>query len=241
MQAKQVGPYTLRLCRPDEIQASYKVENTVWNPYNWEAYGSVTIPYTDELHIVAVNEDDEIIATIDGCPYAWDGNPLTLPAKGWTQVVIDAAEGYMLQPDYACALGASIMPHIQSSGLSKELLIALRDQALSLGYKGLLAPVRPSARARMPHLSIEEYVEVRLPDGRRFDPWVRTHEGVGGQVLGVCAHSAEFYGSRQDWEGWAGMKLPDNGKVLIPDATAYLYLENGHGYLAEESVWVLHV
>jgi GNAT superfamily N-acetyltransferase len=240
MRERQVGPYTLKLCAPEQIDESWAVEAQVWSPFNWEAAGSVGVDYFEDLHIVAEDDLGRLVATIDACPVDWDGAPETLPEGGWTEIVLAAREGFDGQPRFACALGASILPGIRGHGLSGELLKALRDQALALGYEGLLAPVRPSALWRMPHLSVEQYTDVRLPDGHHFDPWVRTHQRIGGRIIGTCPASAEFQASREDWERWAGMRLPDSGRVLISGAVGWLELEDGWGFLIEPSVWILH-
>src|ERR1035441_157883 len=133
-------PYTIRPARADEQEAAFAVERAAWAPYNWLAEGGVGLDYDPELHFVAVAADGRMVATIDGCGVEWDGNPETLPAEGWRYVNLLAADAFSKQPDPACALGASILPDCQGGGLSADLLVALRDRALELGYKGLLAP-----------------------------------------------------------------------------------------------------
>jgi GNAT superfamily N-acetyltransferase len=231
----------LRLCRPDELERSYAVENTVWAPFNWEAAGAIVEEaYDPALHLVAVTSDGEIVATINACPINWDGDPATLPAGGWSEIM-DRFNRNLIGPSrYASAVGASILPAYQGGGLAGQLLSGLRDQAFKLGYQALLAPVRPTNRWRMPHLHISEYEHVRLPDGRHFDPWVRVHERVGGRIIGSCAASARFSGSREQWEGWLGMRLPDNGDVLCDRTIGYLKLVAGWGVLEEDSLWILH-
>lgn len=231
--------YEIRLAKPGEQETCLELERQVWNPFNWEADGSVGLDYDPELHMVAV-EDGEIIGTIDGCGFNWSGKPEDLPEDGWTGIVLEAIEGFPKRASYASALGASVSPHIQAKGLSKELLKALKAQALSLGYKGMVAPVRPMLAARMPHLTISEYLETRLPDGRHFDPWVRAHESIGGKIIGSCEESAVFGGTREQWEGWAKMKLPDQGAFLFEGAINWLRMDSGYGILREDSAWLLH-
>jgi GNAT superfamily N-acetyltransferase len=233
-------PYHLRLARPEETEESWEVERQVWSPFNWLAEGSVGLDYIPELHVVATDEDGRLVATIDACGIEWDGEVASLPAGGWHDVNVRAAEGFASRPPYACALGASVLPEAQGASLSSDLLTMLRDQALSLGYLGMLAPVRPSARARMPHLGIDDYALVRLADGRHFDPWVRTHEGVGGRIIATTKRSMSWRGPREEWEGWLEMRLPQDGRLLVPGSTGWLTMEGGQGELVEDSIWVLH-
>ena len=233
-------PYTIRLIRPGEEQAAFAVERSVWAPFNWLAEGSMGTDYHNDMHLVAVNAAGRVVANIDAFPFDWDGNPDTLPAEGWRDAIIAANQGFDHQPRYACAHGASILPEARGGGLAADMLVALRDQVLSLGYVGMVAPLRPTARARMPHLSIDEYVQVRLPDGHHFDPWLRAHERVGGRIIGATERSMYWWGEREQWEEWTRMRLPDNGSVLIDGSTGWLELVDGYGVLVEDSVWVLH-
>jgi len=233
-------PYIIRPARPEEDAAAFAVERAVWAPYNWLADGGVGLDYDQSLHIVAADEAGRLVATIDACPMEWDGEVAHLPPEGWRDVNIRAAEGFVGQPRYACALGASILPEARGGGLASDLLTTLRDCASALGYEGLLAPVLPSARAHMPQLSISEYAQMRLPDGRHFDPWVRAHERVGGRIIGTTERSMYWWGEREQWQEWTGMQLPENGSLLIDGSSGWLELVDGYGELVEGSLWLLH-
>jgi hypothetical protein len=237
---KMRHPYTIRLAKPSEEKDAFLVEREVWAPFNWMAEGGVGLNYDPAMHLVAV-DDDEVVANIDAFGFEWDGDPKTLPEEGWRAAIIAAQDGFSQQPAWACAHGASILVKARQGGLAADLLVALRDKALSLGYQGLVAPVRPTFRAKMPHLTIEEYAEMRLPDGRHFDPWIRTHERVGGKIIGTSTRSMYWYGERKQWEEWAGLKLPDNGKLLIDGSTGWLEIIDGFGTLVEDSVWLCHL
>ena len=150
------------------------------------------------------------------------------------------SRGSRSAPAFACALGASILPEARGGGLARELLIGLRDAASAAGYEGVLAPVRPTAWTQMPHLTVAEYANVRLPDGRHFDPWVRTHEAVGGRIIGTCPDSAVFSGERADWERWTGTRLPENGRLIAPHTAGWLTITDDWGVLSEASLWLLH-
>ena len=233
-------PFTIRLAKPEEEEAAFQVERQVWAPFNWLANGGVGLNYDPKMHLVAVDNNDQVVANIDAFGFDWDGDPQTLPEEGWRDAIIQALDGFATQPAWACAHGASILPEARVGSLAADLLIRLRDEALSLGYQGLVAPVRPTLRAKMPQLTIEEYSKMRLPDGRHFDPWVRTHEKVGGKIIGVSDRSMYWWGTREEWEEWTKMRLPDNGRVLIDGSTGWLTLEDGFGNLVEDSIWLMH-
>lgn len=233
-------PYTIRLARPEEEDAAFAVERAVWAPYNWLAEGGIDAEYFRDMHLVAVDAHERVVANIDACPMEWDGEVAHLPAEGWRDVSIRATEGFDERPRYACALGASILKEARGGNLSTDLLLALRGTVLALGYEALLAPVRPSARASMPQLSIAEYARTRLPDGRHYDPWVRAHERVGGRIIGSTERSMYWWGEREQWEEWVRVRLPANGSVLIDGSTGWLELVEDYGELVEDSLWLLH-
>ena len=52
---------TIRLCQKEEEDASWDVERQVWDPFNWQADGSVGIDYDPNLHFVAL-EGSKVIA-----------------------------------------------------------------------------------------------------------------------------------------------------------------------------------
>jgi GNAT superfamily N-acetyltransferase len=231
----------IRLCAEEENEESWALERKVWAPFNWEAEGATGVDYFPELHLVAVSAG-KIVGTIDGCPLDWDGDPEHLPELGWTGMIEAARRGFEdLSPRWVGAIGTSVDPEFESSGLAGRLLTALRDVALTLGYAGVAAPVRPVSRWRMPQVSLEEYAKARLSDGRHFDPWVRVHERIGGRIVAVCEQSASFVGDHEQWERWLGMRLPVDGRVLAaPRTVDFLDLFMGVGVLTEGSIWMVH-
>lgn len=231
--------YLIRPGRPDDEEAALEVENAVWAPFHWESEDLPGWDYDPVLWVVA-EYGGRIVATADGCRMRWDGDPRNLPPGGWAQVLEEAPDALAAGAPWGCALGTSILPEAQGHALSARMLAALAAQAETAGLKGLLAPARPTARARMPQLSIGDYARVRLADGRHFDPWIRTHERIGGRIIGTCSPSMCVSAPHADWERWLGERLPETGRLLIPGAIGYLELDGGLGTLTEDSVWILH-
>lgn len=230
----------IRPCKPDEEDESWAIEDLVWPTFNQMAEGSIAIDYDQRFHLVARDPDrDMLVATIDGIEFDWDGDPQNLPDRGWTEIIEKGLEGTG-KTDWVAALGTSILPEYQQFGLSRILLEKLVSLAKSLGYKGVLAPVRPVYRWRALHLSLDEYADFRLKNGEHFDPWLRVHERIGGEIIGTCPGSAIFTAPVSDWQDWSKMKLPNRGRVLVPNAINYLEIQNGIGTLKEDSIWVTH-
>ena len=81
------------------------------------------------------------------------------------------------------AVVITVSPARRGQRLSGRMIEAMRDAARAHGLGALLAPVRPTLKARYPLIPIEEFVRWRRPDGSHLDPWIRTHERVGGEIL----------------------------------------------------------
>ena len=62
----------------------------------------------------------------------------------------------------------------------------MRTAAVRAGLDALLAPVRPTLKERYPLTPTERYLSWRRDDGQLFDPWLRVHERLGAEILGVC-------------------------------------------------------
>lgn len=232
-------PYLIRPGHGGEEDEALEIENAVWAPFHWEHEDGPAWQYDPMLWVVA-ELGGRLVGTADGCRMHWDGDPAHLPAGGWQQVLEQAPEALDQDAPWGCALGTSILPQVRGMQLSGRLLQGLVAQAQLAGLRGLLAPARPTARARMPHLPIADYARVRLPDGRHFDPWLRVHERIGGRIIASCSPSMQVTAPINDWERWLGEPLPLTGRLLITGAIGYLELDEGLGTLTEDSVWVLH-
>jgi hypothetical protein len=90
------------------------------------------------------------------------------------------------------ALAAEVVPAYQGSGLSRLLLQVMAAMARSDGLAPLLAPVRPNWKERYPLTPIERYAAWQGDDGLPFDPWIRAHARLGGEVLRGEVRSMEI-------------------------------------------------
>lgn len=57
----------------------------------------------------------------------------------------------------------------------------------------------------------------RRDDGSALDPWIRTHEHLGAEILAAAPASQTMTGTVAEWEGWTGLALPESGDHVIPD------------------------
>ncbi len=188
---------------------------------------------------VGLLDDDELVAEAHAIPVPWDGSVAGLPS-GWDE----GFEAGMAMEQTATALMAiaiSVAPDQQGRQLSSRMIQTFVDNAQAAGLSlGVIAPVRPTWKERYPLIPIEEYMEWRRPDGAHFDPWLRIHERVGGEILAAAPRSMLVRTPTPEWEEWTGMAFPADGEYVFPGALATLVVEEGVGTHVEPNVWVLH-
>ncbi|MGH3017159.1 MAG: hypothetical protein ACRDLU_02150 [Gaiellaceae bacterium] len=146
------------------------------------------------------------------------------------------------QLDVVCALQIVISSDYQGMGISVQMIERMAGLARLHGSASLIAPVRPSLKHRYPLTSIDRYVAWRLSDGSHIDPWLRTHERIGGELLKVAHRSMVIPGTVAEWEEWTGMTFPETGTYAVPGALVpiEIHVERDHGLYAEPNVWMLH-
>jgi hypothetical protein len=120
------------------------------------------------------------------------------------------------------------------------MIQAFADAARGEGFRDLIAPVRPTWKDRYPLIPIEPYMLWRRDDGSHFDPWLRVHERVGGEIVAPAPESMLIEAPVADWEEWTEMRFPEDGTYVFPGALAPLDVREGIGRHVEPNVWVRH-
>jgi GNAT superfamily N-acetyltransferase len=188
--------------------------------------------------VLAAEEGDELLAEAHAVPIHWDGSVSGLP-DGWDSAfergMTDAAA-----PTALCALSISVAPAHRGRRLSYRMLAELRSAATESGFGALVAPVRPSAKHRYPLIEIGRYASWRRSDGTSFDPWLRVHEALGGEIARMAPESLVIESPVEEWQRWTGLEFPGDGTHIVPGALAPLVVANGSGRHAEPNVWVVH-
>lgn len=187
---------------------------------------------------LALLDGEALVAELHSVPTPWDGTPADLPS-GWDEAFVRAFETER-EPDVLCALAIAVRPDQRGRHHSSHMLNAMRNAARTAGLRELIAPVRPTLKDRYPLIPIEQYSEWRRPDGTHFDPWLRIHELVGGEILASAPESLVIEAPVADWETWIGMALPQDGEYVVPEMLAPLTVRDGVGRHAEPNVWVRH-
>ncbi|MCB5178808.1 hypothetical protein [Streptomyces antimicrobicus] len=209
------------------------------SPGNWRWHGMYDRHPGHQLCLV--DGDGRLVAAANGLPVRWDGSPASLPA-GSDEVLVEAVDhGPPDRPDAVCMLSVSVDRAHRAAGHAERLLTEVRRRAARHAPRGVIIPVRPTRKPRYPLIPIEEYAAWRLPDGRPFDPWLRTHTELGARQLGIAERSLVIRQPVSRWAGFLGHALPGPGEHLLPGGLVPLRVtEDGFGTYAEPNVWVHH-
>jgi GNAT superfamily N-acetyltransferase len=195
------------------------------------------------LQFFALDEHSaEVVAEANAVPTSWDHDPDTLPAEGLDAVLEAAFVDGAPESNVLCALQIVIASEHRGRGLSLRMIERMAELALSSGLTRLIAPVRPSSKHLYPLVDMDRYIDWRRPDGTHFDPWLRTHERFGGEIVKVARRSMLIPGAVSEWEQWAGMAFPESGTYVVPGALTpvEIDLEHDRGLYAEPNVWMCH-
>lgn len=176
-----------------------------------------------------------VLAEGNTVPVVWDGTPERGGVDWAIRQVRSAA-----RPTTLCALQAMVRSDAQGQGWSRLIVETMRRLAGEHGLDCLIAPVRPTLKARYPLTPMERFVEWRREDGLLLDPCLRTHERLAAEFLGIAPESMRIEGTVSQWEEWTGMVFPDDGDFVVPGALVPVRFAGGRGLCVEPNVWMRH-
>lgn len=206
-------------------------------------WGSLSTDFPQFQIYLVDDESGRMVGQGNSIPFAWDGRPETLPdgVDGVLPLAFEQREAGVA-PTAASALQAVVASPLRGRGLSGALIRGMAEAASRHGLSGLVAPVRPTWKARYPLIPMERYARWVRDDGLPFDPWMRIHARVGAEIVGVCPNSNVVEGTVAAWEGWADMAFPETGAYVVPGALVPVEIdrERDSGRLVEPNVWMRH-
>ena len=167
-------------------------------------------------------------------PVRWDGIP---EPRGLDWAMTNGVAG---DPSDLCAIVVGVLPEYRGQGLSATLLRRMAGPASAHGLDCMIAPLRPTWKERYPLTPIDRYILWRREDGLPYDPWLRTHERLGAEILDLAPRSMCVTGSREEWEEWTGLQFPEDGDYVVPGALVPVRFEGGRGTYVEPNVWMRH-
>lgn len=163
---------------------------------------------------------------------------------GYTQALVRAVEGREqgVEADTLVICGAVVTPSLKGRGLAGEMLRALRRTGEGAGLSKVVAPVRPTTKAAYPLTPIETFMRWSREDGMALDPWIRTHQRLGAELLSAAPASQTMTGTVAEWERWTGMVFPESGDYVIPGGLSLLRVDRSAdcGVYREPNIWMRH-
>jgi GNAT superfamily N-acetyltransferase len=209
------------------------------NLRHWDALFDAFAPF----QVLLCEEGDRVVAAGHTVPIAWAGTVDDLP---------DTIDGLLVRglqgrkdgtaPTALVAVSAMVVPDRRGQGLSPAILKAMKQVAARHGLPDLLAPVRPTWKARHPRMPFEDYVRWTQPDGSPYDPWIRVHWKLGARPLAVAPATVTVTGTVAEWERWTGMRFPESGLYDVEGALLPVRIDRSkdEGRYEDPGCWMQH-
>jgi hypothetical protein len=213
--------------RPDLDEQAGAAFREKWPEFIFhDAVAPVYMPRVEEYfarYNIFVLDDGAVVAGGWGVPFAWDGAVEHLP-DGYDAALARAVEGR------------------EAGTPASVVLEELTRRAVEDGLVHVVAPLRPTWKHRYPLVPMAEYAGWVRDDGLSVDPWIRTHQRMGAEVLGPAPRSMVIEGNVAEWETWADMAFPVSGDYVVPDALNLVHVdrEQDRAVYVEENLWVRH-
>jgi GNAT superfamily N-acetyltransferase len=196
-----------------------------------------------EFQLCLVDAAGAIAAAHNSAPLAWDGTEEDLP-DGWDAQFERSVAGRDAghPPNTLGALQIVVDPARQGSGLAGVMLEAMRANAMAHGFGAVIACVRPTWKERYPLTPLERYAAWKRDDDLPFDPWIRLHVRLGGQLVKPSPRSMTIRAPVADWERWSELAFPDSGDYVVPGGAAVVHVdrERDEAVYHDPNVWIVH-
>ncbi|MEA2023750.1 MAG: N-acetyltransferase [Actinomycetota bacterium] len=167
-----------------------------------------------------------------------------LPVDGWDGVVRWAHMDHLTErtATNASALEIVVAQDLHGTGIATRMVEAMIRNVDRLGFRELVAPVRPSLKHLEPRTPMRDYVARVRPDGLPEDPWMRIHARLGAETLSVCPTSMTIRGTIDEWAQWTGTAFERNGDADVAGALVPVHVDvdQDHAVYVEPNVWMRH-
>ncbi|MGB6369668.1 MAG: hypothetical protein WBF68_01360 [Atribacterota bacterium] len=183
--------------------------------------------------------NSEYIGVANSAPIYWNSSIGNLPS-GFDEAIETIIEEDK-KPNTLCGLAVVLSKKYLGKGISSKIINNLKKLSKSYGYSNLILPVRPTLKSQYSTISMDDYINWKK-NNLPFDPWLRVHIKIGGEILKVANPSMIVRGTVSDWQRWTGMHFGESNKYVIQGALipVNIDLENDLGEYIEPNIWVLH-
>lgn len=201
--------------------------------------------YSDFLHYQsALLAGNDLVAIANTVPLHWGKPFAALPDSGLDWAMAKASADCQRGSKTNVLIGIQILINekYQGRGISFAMLKIMKDIARTNGINYIALPVRPTQKCNFPLIPITDYLNWLNKDGLPFDPWLRVHVKIGGEITGICQRSMTIAGSVSEWEDWTGLIFPGSGAYIVDKALVPINIDKRKniGRYIEPNVWVIH-
>jgi len=225
----------------DELTSSYYPEFIL--------HDQITTTYWDKIYDLypqfqlAYSKDHKIIAVGNSVPLNIE-NYNNFNIDGWDWALEQSIFQYnnQIKPNVLVGLSVVIDNEHQGKGKSKVVLSDFKKIAIQSGFDRVIIPIRPINKHLYPLMNLEDYINQRI-NGLHIDPWIRTHENLGGKIICICKNAMNISGTIKEWEDWSGIKLLNDGKYHIQGSLAPLEVDIAKNYCIynEPNIWIEYI
>ena len=233
---------------PHHKEMHYEITKELWPEFMF--HDPVSNKYWDKLFELfsefqfSLKSKGEIVGIGQCLPLYWDKPFEELPEEGWEWALQKGIEDNLkgIQPNILNGLQIAVNKDHQGKGISSLVLKEMADIAKEKGLENVIIPIRPSLKSLYPLIDIEDYINWEREDGLPYDPWIRVHKRVGGEIVKVCHRAMKITGTIADWENWTNLKFLQSGQYVVDGALKPINIDidNDLGSYIEPNVWVLH-
>ncbi len=206
---------------------------------SWQALESLF----PETQLLLLDTEDQIIGIANTIPFYWAGALPALPDQGWDWMLAQGIDGKKrnIPPNYLGGLQIGIHKHFQGQGYSRIMVDKAKEVCQRKGLNHLVIPVRPSFKHLFPKEDIHQYL-LRKKGAHLYDPWLRTHEKSGAQILKVCSSSMTIPKPIDAWQKYLDQAITESSEYIIPGLLnpVFMDLKQQEGVYREPNVWVYY-
>ncbi len=205
--------------------------------YSWD----VVYKELSDFILLLTDQQDQLLGAGFTVPVFWSEDINELPST-IENIIKTGLKTELSFANTLIPIAALVDKNCQGQNLSSEVLKQMKHLALKLRLKNMVVPVRPVWKTRYPLQRIKRYVNWFRDDGLFYDPWMRTHQKLGAEVLKCVDCTLKIEGTVEEWERWTGMIFPESGEYVVPAALqpVQIDVDSDTGIYREPNVWMQH-
>ena len=205
--------------------------------YSWNKIYDILPHYV----LLMIDSDENLAAAGFTIPALWDGGIGELPAT-IESIIVQGLEVGQGGANTLMAIAALVDRRFRGRGLSARILTEMKGLAQQYALSDLLVPVRPTWKSRYPLQPLDRYITWQTADGLFYDPWLRTHQRLGAEVMTCVDSTLCVEGTIAQWSTWTQMVFPESGGYVVPGALQPVTIDvaSDKGIYHDPNVWMRH-